>query len=156
MSEVCTFRIGPHRFGIDVEAMREVLEHWITTPVPLTPPCVLGVINLRGQIMMAIDLRRRVGIPDGDAGAQVCLVVHTADELVAFVVDRVGDVIEVREEHVEPPPETLPAGSHALIRGVYKLPDEIILLLDVACAADPGGEGPPRGSPQPDGRGRSP
>jgi purine-binding chemotaxis protein CheW len=136
---VCTFRIGPHLFGIAVESMREVLEHWTTTPVPLTPACVLGVINLRGQIMMAIDLRRRLGITEGEAGpGQVSLVIHTADEHVAFVVDGVGDVLEVSDEQFEPPPETLTGESRELIRGVYKLPAQIILLLDAARAADPG------------------
>lgn len=137
--KVCTFYIGPHLFGIDVELMREVLEHWITTPVPLTQPCVLGVINLRGQIMMAIDLRRRLGIRDLAAGqAQVSLVIHTSFEHVAFVVDAVGDVLEVSEDQLEAPPETLTGESRELIRGVYKLPTQIILLLDTARAADPG------------------
>lgn len=137
--KVCTFRIGPHLFGIDVESMREVLEHWITTPVPLTPSCVLGVINLRGQIMMAIDLRRRLGIIEQDAGhARVNLVIYTDEEHVAFVVDSVGDVVEVSDDQLEPPPETLTGDSRELIRGVFKLPNQIILLLDAARAADPG------------------
>jgi purine-binding chemotaxis protein CheW len=119
--------------------MREVLEHWVTTPVPLTPDCVLGVINLRGQIMMAIDLRRRLAISERAAdGTQVSLVVHTTFEHVAFVVDGVGDVLEVSEGQFEPPPETLTGESRDLIRGVYKLPSQIILLLDTARAADPG------------------
>lgn len=137
--KVCTFHIGPHLFGIDVESMREVLEHWVTTPVPLTPRCVLGVINLRGQIMMTIDLRRRLGIVDRESGLpQVSLVVHTAFEHVAFVVDSVGDVLEVREDQLEPSPETLSGESRELIRGVYKLPTQLILVLDTAAAADPG------------------
>lgn len=141
--KVCTFRLGPHLLGIDVESMREVLEHWIMTPVPLTPPCVLGVINLRGQITMAIDLRRRLGFPDRAAGLpQVSLVVHTADENVAFMVDGVGDVLEVSEEQFEPPPETLMGESRDLIRGVYKLPAQLILFLDAARAADPGEDVP--------------
>lgn len=137
--KVCTFYIGPHLFGIDVESMREVLEHWVTTPVPLTPGCVLGVINLRGQIMMTIDLRRRLGIADREPGLpQVSLVIQTSFEHVAFVVDSVGDVLEVREDQLEPSPETLSSESRELIRGVYKLPSQLILVLDSARAADPG------------------
>lgn len=140
--KVCTFCIGPHLLGLDVESMREVLEHWIMTPVPLTPACVLGVINLRGQIMMAIDLRRRLNIAEPPAAvSSVSLVVRTGDEHVAFIVDGVGDVQEVSEEQFEPPPETLVGSSRELIRGVYKLPTQLILLLDAARAADPGDEG---------------
>lgn len=139
--KVCTFRIGPHHLGMDVESMREVLEHWVMTPVPLTPSCVLGVINLRGQIMMAIDLRRRLGLLEPAQAPQVCLVVHTVDELVAFVVDDVGEVITVSEDQLEDPPETLEADSRDIIHGVYKLPSQIILLLDVVRAADPGIKG---------------
>ncbi|MFO0576428.1 MAG: chemotaxis protein CheW [Polyangia bacterium] len=137
--KVCTFRLGPHLFGIDVGAMREVLEHWVITPVPLTPPCVLGVINLRGQIMMAIDLRRRLGIVGREAGlGQVSLVARPTDEHVAFVVDGVGDVLEVSEDQLEPPPETLAGESRGLILAVCKLPTQLILVLDAVRAADPG------------------
>lgn len=137
--KICTFYLGPHLFGIDVQSMREVLEHWVATTVPLLPPCVVGLINLRGQLMMSIDLRHRLGIAAREAGgAQVSLVVHTASEQVAFTVDGVGDVLEVSEDQFEPPPETLQGESRDLISGVYKLQTQLILILDAARAADPG------------------
>lgn len=137
--KICTFYLGPHLFGIDVQSMREVLEHWVATTVPLLPPCVVGLINLRGQLMMSIDLRHRLGIAAREAGsAQVSLVVHTSSEQVAFTVDGVGDVLEVSEDQLEPPPETLQGESRDLISGVYKLQTQLILILDAARAADPG------------------
>src|SRR5262249_7466310 len=100
------------------------------TRVPLAPPAVRGLINLRGQIVTAIDLRRRLEFNDRQAGQlPVNVVVQTDDGAVSLLVDEIGDVLEVAEELFEPPPETLKGMARQLIRGAYKLNDRRLLLL---------------------------
>src|SRR5262245_10385244 len=101
------------------------------TRVPLAPPVVRGLINLRGQIVTAIDLRRRLELPDRPAEQEpVNVVVQTDDGAVSLLVDEIGDVLQVSETAFERPPETLQGTARALIRGVYKLPDRLLLILD--------------------------
>ena len=99
--------------------------------MPLAPPVVRGLINLRGQIVTAIDLRRRLDLSDRPADQlPVNVVVHTDDGAVSLLVDEIGDVLEVPEELFERPPETLQGTARELIRGAYKLPDRLLLILD--------------------------
>src|SRR5262245_37201472 len=101
------------------------------TRVPLAHPVVRGLINLRGQIVTAIDLRRRLDFPDPPADQlPVNVVVNTDDGAVSLLVDDIGDVLQVSEELFEPPPETLRGLARKLIRGAYKLNDRLLLLLD--------------------------
>jgi purine-binding chemotaxis protein CheW len=104
------------------------------TRVPLVPPVIRGLINLRGQIVMALDLRRRFEMearPDSDLPMNV--VVRTDDGPVSLLVDEIGDVLEVEEEGFEHAPETM-RQSRELVRGVYKLPERLLLVLDTARA----------------------
>jgi purine-binding chemotaxis protein CheW len=112
--QFCTFLLGGHYFGVDVLRVQEVIRHQEMTRVPLAPPVVRGLINLRGQIVTALDLRRRLDLPDRpDDQPPVNVVVQTDDGTVSLLVDEIGDVLLVPEEAFEPPPETLrgPAGS---------------------------------------------
>lgn len=136
--ELCTFHLGPYLFGIDVALVQEVLVQQVVTRVPLAPPSVEGVMNLRGQIVMTIDLRRRLELEPRAAGARpVSLVVRTEGGLVAFQVDRAGDVLSVDREQWEAPPDTLQGAAAELITGAYKQPDHLLLVLDAARAAAP-------------------
>ncbi len=136
--ELCTFHLGPYLFGIDVALVQEVLVQQVVTRVPLAPPSVDGVMNLRGQIVMTIDLRRRLELEARDAGARpVSLVVRTDGGLVAFQVDRAGDVLSVDRDQWEAPPDTLQGAAAELITGAYKQPDHLLLVLDAARAAAP-------------------
>lgn len=111
--------------------VQEVIRWQQMTRVPLAPPAVSGLINLRGQIVTAVDLRRRLGFPDRAMSLQpMNVVVRTADGVVSLLVDEIGDVVEVTAEMFEPPPETLDEGTRALVRGVYKLPGRLLLVLD--------------------------
>ena len=99
--------------------------------MPLAPPVVRGLINLRGQIVTAIDLRRRLELHDRPADQlPVNVVVHTDDGAVSLLVDEIGDVLEVPEKAFERPPETLQGTARELIRGAYKLEDRLLLILD--------------------------
>ncbi len=103
--------------------MQEIIRYQEMTRVPLAPPVVCGLINLRGQIVTAIDLRRRLELSDRPADQlPVNVVVHTDDGAVSLLVDEIGDVLEVSEKLFEPPPETLRGPARELIRGAYKLP----------------------------------
>jgi purine-binding chemotaxis protein CheW len=101
------------------------------TPVPLAPDVVCGLINLRGQIVTAIDLRRRLGMKERPADQPpINVVVQTDDGACSLLVDEIGDVLEAPEKAFERPPETLSASAKAMIRGAYKLEDRLLLILD--------------------------
>ena len=128
---ICTFHLGDELFGIDVAHVQEVLVSQRITPVPLAPAAVLGVVNLRGQIVTAIDLRTRLELPPRAPGTHpVHVVVRTEGELVSFLVDRTGDVVDVSADAFERPPEALPGVAGDLILGAFQLPDTLLLLLD--------------------------
>jgi len=128
---ICTFHLDPYVFGVDVSVVLEVMVHPVITRVPLAPPAVRGVINLRGQIVTALDLRRRLDLPPAPGpGAPVSIVVKAKDEPVSFLVDRAGDVVQVEESQFERPPDTLHGVARDLIVGAYKLPSRLLLLLD--------------------------
>jgi purine-binding chemotaxis protein CheW len=129
--QFCTFYIKGLLFGVEVQTVQEVIQHQDMTGVPLAPKVVAGLINLRGQIVTAIDLRRRLGVCDRAAEElPMNVVVRTADGAVSLLVDDIGDVVEVEEKDFENAPDTLASTSRELIRGVYKLKKELLLVLD--------------------------
>ena len=129
--QFCTFIIQGLLFGVEVETVQEVIRHQEMTGVPLAPAVVAGLINLRGQIVTAIDLRRRLGVRDRLEGElPMNVVVRTGDGAVSLLVDEIGDVVEVEESNFEATPDTLASTSRELIRGVYKLKNELLLVLD--------------------------
>jgi purine-binding chemotaxis protein CheW len=137
-----TFYIDGLLFGIEVERIQEVLCYQEITPVPLAPRVVVGLINLRGQIITAMDLRRRLGLKDRAASLpSMNIVVRSKDDVLSFLVDEVGEVVEVCEETFEPPPETMDSKSRALIRGVHKLSGRLMHILDAEQASKLGPEG---------------
>lgn len=128
--EICTFRAGSLLFGVEVARVQEVLRSLRIVRVPLAPPAIRGLINLRGQIITVIDLSRRLGLGDPAAGAgNANVVVTTEHGPVCLLVDEVGDVMEVSEDDFERPPATLRGPVRELIRGAYKLPVELLLHL---------------------------
>jgi purine-binding chemotaxis protein CheW len=129
--QYCTFYLDGHYFGLDVLKVQEIIRYQEMTRVPLAPSVVRGLINLRGQIVTAIDLRRRLEMKDRPAGQlPVNVVVQTEDGAVSLLVDEIGDVLQVSEAAFERPPETLNGPARELIRGAYKLADRLLLILD--------------------------
>ena len=129
--QLCTFQVGELHLGVDVTEVQEVLRYQETTHVPLAPEVVTGLINLRGQIVTAIDLRRRLELPPLDDGRHpMNVVVRRHDDAVCLLVDAIGDVVEPDEDTFEPPPETVTGIARELIRGAYKLDEGLLLLLD--------------------------
>ena len=130
--QFCTFVLGDLFLGIEVLQVQEVIRPQAVTRVPLGPKAVRGLINLRGQIVTAIELRERLGLPPRAEGQEAMNVVVRTDEgAVSLLVDEIGDVIEVQDDQHERLPETLPPSVRTLILGVYKLPRQLMLVLDL-------------------------
>ena len=128
-----SFYVEDLLFGLAVEIVQEVTSGVKLTPVPLAPPLVRGLLNLRGQIVTAIDLRRCLQLSDRPADQMpVDLILRTDDGGTSLLVDRVGDVLEVDDADFEPPPATLRGRLQELIRGAYKLDGRLLLALEPA------------------------
>ena len=137
--QICTFTLGGRLFALPVAEIREVVRGLEVTPVPLAHRAVHGLVNLRGQIAIAIDLRSRLGLPPRAPGeVAVNVVVDSAGGLVCLQVDDVGDVIDVPTSTVDRPPETLRPEVRELVRGICKRDDDLVLLLDTARAIEAG------------------
>jgi purine-binding chemotaxis protein CheW len=135
--QFCTFFLDGLRFGVDVQKVQEVVPYQEMTRVPLAPPTVRGLLNLRGQIVTGIDLRRRLELPERPAGAMpMNVVLRGEDSPVSFLVDDIGEVLEIAAEACERPPDTLQGRVRELILSVYPLPDELLLVLDTAKTLD--------------------
>jgi purine-binding chemotaxis protein CheW len=130
-SQYCTFSVADMLFGIDVLNVQEVLCSQQVTPVPRAPLVIEGLINLRGQIVTALDMRRRLGLPPRAAGVQpMNIVVRTDESSTSLLVDEIGEVLEVDAAAFEPPPDNLAPEARELIRGVCKLRDRLLLVLN--------------------------
>lgn len=129
--QLATFYLGDRYMGIDVTRVQEVLRFQAMTPVPLAPDGVAGLLNLRGQIVTAIDLRQRFDLPTDGPTLPSNIVVAGVDGPVSLLVDRVGDVRLVEEDDFEDLPETLQGGARQYILGAFKLNDAILLELDL-------------------------
>lgn len=137
MSDVVTIRIGSQDFGFPVMQVRDVLGHQRLTPVPLAPHAIAGLLNLRGRIVTAIDLRTRLGLPRRAAGSEAThVVVESGSELYALVVDSVGDVLHVDEQQLEAVPASLNPKWRAVAFAVYPMDAGLIVLLDIARLLD--------------------
>jgi purine-binding chemotaxis protein CheW len=133
--QFCTFYLGKQFFGVPVQDVQEVIRYQEMTRVPLVPEAISGLINLRGQIVTAIDLRRCLGMPGRRAGElPMNVVVRTSDGAVSLLVDEIGDVLEVEDDAREFPPQTLHGPIREMVRGVYKLPERLLLELDISLA----------------------
>jgi purine-binding chemotaxis protein CheW len=135
--QFCTFSLDGLFFGVDVLKVQEVIRYLEMTRVPLASPVVRGLINLRGQIVTAIDLRRRLGMKDRTTeDLPMNVIVRTGDGAVSLLVDEIGDVLEISDDIREAPPETLTGAARQLVTGVYQLKDRLMLVLDTERAVD--------------------
>lgn len=131
-SQLATFWLDGDLYGVEVEHVQEVLRSQSITRVPLAPPAVAGLINLRGQVVTAIELRERLGRPARPKGTEaVVIVVRLHGEAVSLLVDSIADVVDVDVRDFEAPPDTLDGVARELIRGAYKLSGHLLLALDV-------------------------
>jgi purine-binding chemotaxis protein CheW len=126
-----TFFLGGLFLGVEVLKVQEVIRCQEMTRVPLAPRMIQGLINLRGQIVTAVDLRRRFELPPRpDEQPPMNVVVRCDDGAVSLLVDEIGDVVEIQDEAYERPPETVKGVARELITGVYKLKERLMMVLD--------------------------
>ncbi len=129
--QFCTFFLDDLFWGVEVLQVQEVFRDQEVTEVPLAPPVVKGLINLRGQIITAIDLRRRLELGEHPSGKPpMNVVVRTSDGVVSLLVDEIGDVLEGPAESYERVPDSVNGLTRDLVKGVYKLKDQLLLILD--------------------------
>jgi purine-binding chemotaxis protein CheW len=141
-----TFYLDGLYLGVEVLQVQELIRYQDMTRVPLAPSLIRGLINLRGQIVTAIELRRRFDMPDRAADRMpMNVVVRMEGGAVSLLVDEIGDVVEVTDEQFEPAPETIRGRANDLVIGVYKMAECLLLVLDVerAIAVDRFGAGRP-------------
>jgi purine-binding chemotaxis protein CheW len=134
-SQFCTFYLDKLLFGVELKGVQEVIRSLEMTRVPLAPDVVSGLINLRGQIVTAVE-------PAPPGAPAMNVVVRSEDGSVSLLVDEIGDVVEVEEDTFEPPPETLRGSIRVMILGVHKLNDRLMHVLDIdkACQMAAAGE----------------
>ncbi len=131
--QFCTFYVDDLFLGVDVQQIQEVIRYQAMTRVPLAPQAISGLINLRGQIVTAVDLRCRLGLPLRKSDeTPMNVVLRDGDNVVSLLVDRIGDVLEVNEDLFELPPLTVRASVRGLVTGGYKLPARLLLILDTS------------------------
>ena len=129
--QYATFSVGNLFFGIEVLQVQEVLRYLEMTKVPLAPTVIEGLINLRGQIVTAVDMRARLSLPErGDGETPMNMVVRSEDGAVSLLVDEIGDVLEVQADAYEPVPDNISPERRELISGIYKLEGRLLLVLD--------------------------
>ncbi|MFZ4125040.1 MAG: chemotaxis protein CheW [Rickettsiales bacterium] len=135
--EFVTLRLNHQLFGISVMAVQDVLRKQPISPVPLAPHIVAGSLNLRGRIVTAIDLRKRLSMEDyPDHDAMMKVVVEYQHELFAFMVDSVGDVLTLEMSECEKPPSNMEESWRSVAAGVFKLQNELLVVLDVGSVID--------------------
>ena len=126
-----SFRLAGQWLGLPVTVAQEVLAEQAVAPVPLAPPGVAGFLNLRGQIVTAVDLRVRLGLPPRAEGERTMnIVVRDGDELFALLVDEVGDVVEVDADRLEPTPPTLEPRWRECCAGVVRMERGLLVVVD--------------------------
>jgi purine-binding chemotaxis protein CheW len=137
VAQYCTFWIDDLFFGVDVDDVQEVLRHQPMTPVPRASEGVQGLINLRGQIVTAVDLRFGLGLaPRGGDRLPMNVIVRSRGEVVSLLVDDIGDVVDTDGLSVEPVPSNMPTEVQQLVRAVRPLPDKLLLVLDADRAVE--------------------
>lgn len=131
-----TFYIADNLYGIDVMKVQEITKALPMTSVPLAPHYVRGLINLRGQISTAISLKDLLKINHNDGIDMMNVVCRLNDILISFLVDKIGDVLELEEKDFEHVPDTVPESIKQFVSGVYKIPGQLLTVIDTEKIAE--------------------
>lgn len=129
--QLATFVVDGLLCGVDVLTVQEVIRHQTMTPVPCAPRVVEGLINLRGQIVTAIDMRKRLKFtPNPSADSIITVFIRNNGVLFGLSIDKVSDILELEDSKLEPPPSNMPATAYELIIGFHKLAGKLLFILD--------------------------
>lgn len=127
-----TMRVENQMFGVEVKNVRDVLRHQKITPIPLAPPEVAGSLNLRGRIVTVINLRKRLELTETMTNKDsTFVVIELKGELYSLMVDSVIEVLTIPSTHIEKTPANLGNAWKDIATGIHKLPEELIVLVDV-------------------------
>ena len=136
LMQLVGFTIGKELFGVDILMVQEIIRAAPITAVPNSPNFVEGVINLRGNIIPVIELRKRLGFstPDVNMEDSWILILDIEGRITGFIVDSVTEVLKIQESGIEPPPDIVVAGLQSqYIRGVCEIDEKLLILLDFNC-----------------------
>lgn len=128
-TQYCTFFVDGLLFGVEVLQVQEIMSEFVVGSVPLAPPMIAGLINHRGQIVTAIDMRKRLDLPASTIPPARMLVVRCNEETFALLVDKIGDVVAANPKDFEDAPENVNESARELVEGAYKLTDRLLLPL---------------------------
>ncbi len=128
--QYCSFTVGELSVGIEIERVREILADQDVTPVPLAPSSVLGLLNLRGELMTVVDARRRLGLSERDGDQPTAhVIVSTGGEAMSLVVDAENYVVDVDPATAQDVPETIRSEVRVLLSKIHELADGTLLLV---------------------------
>jgi len=132
-----TFELGQEDYGLEILKVREIIGIMSITAVPQVPSYVKGVINLRGKVIPVIDLRLKFGMPSIDTTAETCIIIINLKEvLIGIMIDKVKEVLDIRQENIEPAPN-FGANVHTdFILGIGKINDTVKILLNIERVLD--------------------
>lgn len=132
------FRLGDEWYAVAIGSVREILQEYEVTSIPCLPSYVLGVINIRGEIVSVTDVARQMGLGGAsEEGERVAIVVSDEGVTTALVVDAIGDIVEVPRESIEPPLPTLGKGQAECVGGCVYVDGELIGVLNVSQVLEP-------------------
>lgn len=129
---VLLFRLGDEWYAVNVDDVREIYQEYLITPIPCVPDFILGVVNIRGEIISVTDVARmmRLGALTTDAGQAPAIVVHGATSTTAIVVDEIGDIVDVPRDGIEPPLSTIDKSQAEFIAGSIYIDGRLIGLVN--------------------------
>jgi purine-binding chemotaxis protein CheW len=131
IQQLVTFRLGDEEYGVDILKVHEIDRMMDITEVPNAPPSIEGVINLRGKVIPVINLRKKFNLPEREPDSRTKIVVVDIGTSAGMIVDSVSEVLRISSDIVEPPPPMTTGVSSEYIRGVGKLKDRLLILLDI-------------------------
>jgi purine-binding chemotaxis protein CheW len=130
---VTTFYVDNKLFGIPIQDVLEINKNLDLTPVPLAPEYIRGVLNLRGQIVTALDLRRRLKMSSSNIENEKMfhnVIIGNRNNCSSLLVDKIGDVLEISSDIIEPPPDTIKGMDAKYVKNICKLKNELLVVLD--------------------------
>lgn len=129
--QYATFYVGGALLGLDISIVQEINRNMVLTRVPHAPPCVRGVMNLRGEVVSVLDLRYLLGLPPSEPTKHSRNIIVKCDgELVGIWVDQVADILSLSQNDVLPPPSNLGGFQARFVRGVYQQPESLVMIVD--------------------------